>query len=66
MISCKDGFDFRGAEIAVSESIHHRLSNSQNESADPRVMAVINKSKTLLLVAVVVVVGVAVAVEFKE
>ena len=35
MISCKDGFDFRGAEIAVSESIHHRLSNSQNESADP-------------------------------
>ena len=30
---CKDGFGFLGAEIAVSELIHHRLSNLQNESA---------------------------------
>ena len=29
---CKDDFDF-DFEIAVSESIHHRLSNLQNESA---------------------------------
>ena len=30
---CKDGFDFQGAAIAVFESIHHHLSNLQNESA---------------------------------
>ena len=29
----KDAFDFQGAEIAVPASIHHRLSNLQNESA---------------------------------